>query len=58
MNYGRKWKCAAVLKAEGSGPSYEPALNSPTFTTSAAATAKYYKKGFISNPNQVPIALK
>ncbi|XP_037827274.1 nucleoporin seh1 [Lucilia sericata] len=54
MNYSRKWKCAAVLKAEGSGPSYEPALNSPTFTTSAAATAKYYKKGIISNPNQVP----
>lgn len=54
VNYSKKWKCAAVLKAEGSGPPYEPALNSPSFTTSAAATAKYYKKGIISNPNQVP----
>uniref|UniRef100_A0A1I8PTX8 Nucleoporin SEH1 n=1 Tax=Stomoxys calcitrans TaxID=35570 RepID=A0A1I8PTX8_STOCA len=54
MNYSKKWKCAAVLKAEGSGPPCEPALNSPSFTTSAAATAKYYKKGIISNPNQVP----
>ncbi|XP_017463033.1 PREDICTED: nucleoporin seh1-like [Rhagoletis zephyria] len=53
-NYTRNWKCAAVIKAEGSYPSYEPSLNSPTMTSSAAATAKYYKKGTISNPNQVP----
>ncbi|XP_017483750.1 PREDICTED: nucleoporin SEH1-like [Rhagoletis zephyria] len=54
MNYTRNWKCAVVLKAEGSYPAYESSLNSPTFTAAAAATAKYYKKGTISNPNQVP----
>ncbi|XP_067633872.1 nucleoporin seh1-like isoform X2 [Eurosta solidaginis] len=54
MNYTLNWKCAAVLKAEGSYLSYESSLHSPTFTAAAAATAKYYKKGTISNPNQVP----
>uniref|UniRef100_A0A1A9VP25 Uncharacterized protein n=1 Tax=Glossina austeni TaxID=7395 RepID=A0A1A9VP25_GLOAU len=55
MNYIRNWKCAAVLRAESSsGVSQEPPVSSPTFSASAAATAKYYKKGIISNPNQVP----
>lgn len=54
VNYTRNWKCSVVLKAEGSLSSYEPNLSSPTFTTAAAATAKYYKKGTISNPSQVP----
>ncbi|XP_054089769.1 nucleoporin seh1 isoform X1 [Zeugodacus cucurbitae] len=53
-NYTKNWKCAALIKAEGSYPSYEPSLNSPVMTVSASATAKYYKKGSISNPNQVP----
>lgn len=53
MNYTRQWKCAAVLKAEGSGPTYEPNPATPAaLATTAAATAKYYKKGTIGN--QVP----
>ncbi|BFG05163.1 nucleoporin seh1 [Drosophila madeirensis] len=52
MNYNKQWRCAAVLKAEGGGPTYEPAPPTPTLAATASATAKFYKKGTIGN--QVP----
>ncbi|XP_055917583.1 nucleoporin seh1 [Eupeodes corollae] len=55
MNYARNWKCAAVLKAEGCTPSIDTFLQTATSSnTTTPATTKYYKRGIISNPNQVP----
>lgn len=57
MNYMQSWKCAAVLKSEGSHQQQDQTNNQPTNNASGSATpitTKYYKRGTITNPNQVP----
>lgn len=51
-NYLQNWKCIAVLKGDGSGVSTEDGADREK--TSNATTARYFKLGTISNPNQVP----
>jgi nucleoporin SEH1 len=51
-NYLQNWKCIAVLKGDGSGVSPEDGTDRDK--TVSAATARYFKLGAISNPNQVP----
>lgn len=55
MNYLKQWKCAAVLKQDGSqspqDQSMNPAISTPGSTT--LATTKYYKRGNLSHPNEV-----
>lgn len=51
-NYLQNWKCIAVLKGDGSGVSSED--GSERDKTSSSSTARYFKLGAISNPNQVP----
>lgn len=51
-NYLQNWKCIAVLKGDGSGVSPEDADRDKA--VGSAATARYFKLGAISNPNQVP----
>lgn len=51
-NYLQNWKCIAVLKGDGSGVSSEDATDREK--ASSSSTARYFKLGAISNPNQVP----
>ena len=50
-NYLQNWKCIAVLKGDGSGVTED---EKDREKGTAAATARYFKLGSISNPNQVP----
>ena len=53
MNYLKNWRCAAVLKADGSNSndnSMPPSINLPSTTS---VTTKYFKRGTISHPNQI-----
>ena len=50
-NYLQNWKCIAVLKGDGSGVNTEEGVDREK---SVSATARYFKLGTISNPNQVP----
>lgn len=55
MNYLKQWKCAAVLKQDGSQVAQDltssaAAVSAPT---SSLATTKYYKRGNLSHPNEV-----
>ena len=51
-NYLQNWKCIAVLKGDGSGVSQEDGADRDKAIS--ATTARYFKLGAISNPNQVP----
>ena len=51
-NYLQNWKNIAVLKGDGSGVSQGEGTDRDKATGSA--TARYFKLGAISNPNQVP----
>lgn len=62
-NYINNWKCVAVLKGDGTAAQSAdlpkaaiPSGNSATNTTTQQplSTARYYKLGSISHPNQVP----
>lgn len=51
------WKCIAVLKGDGTQAITEGVITpaAPVISTiSPQSTAKYYKLGTISHPNQVP----
>lgn len=50
-NYLQNWKCIAVLKGDGSGVNTEEGVDRDK---AVSATARYFKLGTISNPNQVP----
>lgn len=54
VNYLKHWKCAAILKQDGSqspqDSSVNPAIATPSTTL---ATTKYYKRGNLSHPNEV-----
>lgn len=52
-NYLQNWKSIAVLKGDGSGVTPEDATDREK-TIGSGATARYFKLGAISNPNQVP----
>lgn len=52
-NYLQNWKCIAVLKGDGSGVTTED-VNDKEKASTSSATARYFKLGTISNPNQVP----
>ncbi|CAH0382957.1 unnamed protein product [Bemisia tabaci] len=55
-NYMNVWKCVAVLKGDGTLPQTEPTTGTiaqPTLLSSSSS-ARYYKLGSISHPNQVP----
>lgn len=51
-NYLQNWKCIAVLKGDGSGATQEDGADREKVPGSG--TARYFKLGAISNPNQVP----
>lgn len=55
-NYLQNWKCIAVLKGDGSGVTTEDLSDKEKNekASTSAATARYFKLGTISNPNQVP----
>lgn len=54
MNYQKNWKCAAVLKQDGSESNPEAIVPSSVPVIGNSSTTKYYKRGIISHPNQVP----
>lgn len=54
VNYLKHWKCAAILKQDGSQSPQDSSINpsvAPPSTT--LATTKYYKRGNLSHPNEV-----
>lgn len=56
-NYKNSWKCAAVLKGDGTQGDSEPSatVGTPaTSTISPQGTARYYKLGTITHSSQVP----
>lgn len=54
MNYLKHWKCAAILKQDGSQSPQDSSLNPAAVTPSTTlATTKYYKRGNLSHPNEV-----
>uniref|UniRef100_A0A0K8TT61 Putative nuclear pore complex component sc seh1 n=1 Tax=Tabanus bromius TaxID=304241 RepID=A0A0K8TT61_TABBR len=56
MNYLKNWKCATVLKPEGSQSSDDSLIAGySTAQASTTPTTKYVKKGTISNASQVPL---
>lgn len=62
VNYNKTWKCAATLKPDGTNSQPDSSVQQQTQggTVEAAGnqqlstTTKYYKRGIISHPNQVP----
>lgn len=56
INFKREWRCAAIVKPESGQINSEvvipPSGNSQP--VSANSTTKYYKRGMISHPSQVP----
>lgn len=54
MNYLKQWKCAAVLKQDGSQSPQDASINAAASTPNTTlATTKYYKRGNLSHPNEV-----
>lgn len=58
VNFLKNWKCAAVLKPDGAQSAQDTGTISTNFSvtnqTTTGLTTKYYKRGTISHPNQVP----
>ena len=54
VNYQKNWKCAAVLKPDGGQHQQEQSTLQIATGNVSGNNAKYYKRGTISNPNQVP----
>lgn len=54
VNYLKQWKCAAVLKPDGTQSTHDQSMNAAIATPSTTlATTKYYKRGNLSHPNEV-----
>lgn len=54
VNYLKHWKCAAILKQDGSQSPQDPSITASITTPSTTlATTKYYKRGNLSHPNEV-----
>lgn len=54
MNCTKVWKCAAIVKPDGSQPSTENVIQSSNNPNIKSSTTNYFKKGTISHPSQVP----
>jgi nucleoporin SEH1 len=55
VNYQKNWQCAAVLKADAQASNDSTLL--PPITSASTGQqggTKYYKRGTISHPSQVP----
>lgn len=54
VNYLKHWKCAAIIKQDGSQSPQDSSMNPSIVTPSTTlATTKYYKRGNLSHPNEV-----